>query len=313
MKLTSISFHIYYIHNHLNRFEKDEHPAQTDLASLYVSFNREEVLLMTSSIIYLPHGGGPLPLLGETNHLPLIQFLKELPKSISEPRAILVISAHWEEPITTVSSHSSPSMVYDYYGFAAESYQIDYPAPGSPQLASKIEELLKVSGIKVKQDKLRGFDHGTFVPLKLMYPNANIPVVQVSLTTDLDAEFQINLGQCLAELTKDNIMIIGSGLSFHNLNVMMSNGPDVLEKSQLFDRWLNQVILNEKLPWRDKAKQLIDWQKAPHARFAHPREEHLLPLHVCFGAAMKLKLNAKNIFDQIFLNTKISGFLWNEI
>jgi len=265
---------------------------------------------MTSPIIYLPHGGGPLPLFGETNHKALIQFMQQLAENLTAPKSILVVSAHWEEQIPTVSSHATPPMFYDYYGFPPESYQIEYPAPGNPALAQEIVNKLNALGVTAKQDDQRGFDHGTFVPLKLMFPEANIPVVQLSLNSDLKPESQIRLGECIAELANQEVLIIGSGLSFHNLNVLMSNDPEILHKSTQFDDWLNHTVLSQELDWQQKQSLLIDWLSAPHARFAHPREEHLLPLHVCFGAAKKLDFNSENIFNQVFLNTKISGFMW---
>ena len=266
---------------------------------------------MASPIIYLPHGGGPLPLLGESNHKGLIEFIKQLGAKVPQPDSIIVVSAHWEEETVSVSSHLTPPMIYDYYGFSPESYQIEYSAPGNYELALNIVDKLKRFGINAKTDDKRGFDHGTFVPLKLLFPQANIPVVQLSLNSDLNPESQIQLGECIAELANQNILIIGSGMSFHNLNVLMSNDPKVLQKSQQFDDWLNVSVLSKELDWQQKQLRLINWQEAPHARFAHPREEHLMPLHVCFGAAKKLGFKAKSIFNQIFLNTRVSGFMWH--
>lgn len=268
---------------------------------------------MASPIIYLPHGGGPLPLLGEVNHQGLVGFMRNLASLLPRPKAILMISAHWEEEIATVTSHVAPKMLYDYYGFSPESYQIEYPAPGNPILAKQIVSQLNSVGICAKEDPERGFDHGTFVPLKLIFPEANIPVLQLSLISDLRPESQIKLGEAIAEFARQDIMIIGSGLSFHNLNVLMSKDPTVLQRSQLFDQWLNQVVLSAELDWQQKSTALMGWETAPQARFAHPREDHLLPLHVCFGAAKKLGFEAKNIFDDILLNTKVSGFLWQQV
>jgi len=265
---------------------------------------------MATPIIYIPHGGGPMPLLNEPNHKGLIDFLKGLTTQLGQPKAILVISAHWEEDIATVSSALQPDMIYDYYGFPEESYQLTYPAPGAPQLAQKIVTLLKQQGIKAKTDPKRGFDHGTFVPLKLLFPAANIPVVQLSLINDLDPKTQINLGKAIAELAEQDVLIVGSGLSFHNLQVLMSKDPAVLEKSRTFDNWLNHVIIDKALTWQEREDALVNWIDAPQARFAHPREEHLLPLHVCFGAAQKADLSATNIFNETFLSTQVSGFLW---
>lgn len=265
---------------------------------------------MASPILYLPHGGGPLPLLGEQNHLGLIQYLQALAKGFEKPKAILVISAHWEETLATLSSSAQPAMYYDYYGFPAESYQLTYPALGEPKLAKYTLNLLESAGIQGQLDPKRGFDHATFVPLKLLYPQADIPVVQLSLTNDLEPEKHIELGEAIAQLAREDVLLIGSGLSFHNLQVLMNKTPEIVEKSQAFDQWLNESITSSKLNWQEKQQRLIQWQQAPHARFAHPREEHLLPLHVCFGAAKQLNYKAENNFDELFLNTKVSGFIW---
>jgi len=251
-----------------------------------------------------------MPLLNEPNHLGLIEFLQEISPQLGQQKAILVISAHWEEDIATVSSHPQPELIYDYYGFPEESYQIQYNAPGAPDVADKIEKMIEKQGIPVKLDPKRGLDHGVFVPLKLMYPNAETPTVQLSLTNDLDPLKQINLGKAIGKLADEDFLIVGSGLSFHNLKVLMSRDPAVFDKSKQFDDWLNDVVTNKQSSWQDKEKSLINWSNAPHARFAHPREEHLLPLHVCFGAAQSAGMDGINIFSDKFLGTQISAFLW---
>jgi len=265
---------------------------------------------MAAPIVYIPHGGGPMPLLDEPNHQGLTEFLKNLDAQLGQPKAILMISAHWEEDIVVVSGGAKPELIYDYYGFPEESYQISYKAIGKPELAAKVVKILKDAGISAKNDTTRGFDHGTFVPLKLIYPKANIPVVQLSLINDLDPQKQIDLGKAIGKLVAEDILIIGSGLSFHNLQVLMSCDPSVFEKSKQFDDWLNNTLVDQNLTWQGREKNLINWLSAPYARFAHPREEHLLPLHVCFGAALSANLKAKNIFKQKFLGTQVSAFLW---
>lgn len=265
---------------------------------------------MTTPILYIPHGSGPMPLMGEPNHTELADYLQSLGRELGQPKAILVISAHWEESHTTVTSAKQPQLIFDYYGFPEETYQIRYPVSGSPTLASQIIEHLLDAGIDAKEDAGRGLDHGSFVPLKLIYPEANVPVVQLSLTRDLDPETQIKVGEAIAELAKQGISIIGSGFSFHNLQVLMNRDKTVMQKSVGFDSWLNRHVIAPELTWEEKETALINWNKAPHARFAHPREEHLLPLHVCFGAAKKLNLSAENNFDKTMLGAKISGFIW---
>lgn len=261
-------------------------------------------------IIFIGHGGGPLPLLNDPNHQQLTQFLSNIGSQWSKPKAILMISAHWEEQLATVTSSPAPELIYDYYGFPKESYSIEYSAPGDPELAQRIMTLLGEHGVKTSSDQQRGFDHGTFVPLKLIYPNAEIPVVQLSLISTLDPQVHIDIGEAISSLAQQGVLVIGSGLSFHNLKVLIRQSPDTMKKSHVFDQWLNQVLLDDSLSWADRRQQLLHWTNAPYARFAHPREEHLLPLLVCFGAAETAKYTAKNIFDQPLLGAKTSSFMW---
>jgi len=273
-------------------------------------------------IIFVPHGGGPMPLLGDPNHQTLTQFLANIDNNFSteftkKPAAILMVSAHWEENVATVSSAVAPKMIYDYYGFPKECYQIQYPAPGQPVLAKQVLTLLKQHEIKGQLDDVRGFDHGTFVPLKLMYPKADIPVVQLSLVSSLDPQHHLDLGKAIASLAAHGVLIIGSGFSFHNMQALMQNmknkDPITLHKSQQFDQWLNKSVLDAGQSWQKTQEQIVNWAEAPHARFAQPREEHLLPLLVCMGAAQGAQYNAKNIFDDTFMGVKVSGFIWQEM
>ena len=265
---------------------------------------------MITPIHYIPHGGGPMPLFGEPNHAVLIKHLKSLRCEFRQPKAILVISAHWEETQATVTSATLPQLIFDYYGFPEETYQISYPVPGSPALAGQIVDLLLAAGIEAKADPKRGLDHGSFVPLKLIYPNADIPVIQLSLTRDLDPTTHIRIGEAIADIARQGVAILGSGLSFHNMQVLMSKEPTVMQKSIAFDQWLNQTVVDRGPNWQQREMDLINWSNAPHARFAHPREEHLLPLHVCFGAAKKLNLSAENNFHESLLGARISGYIW---
>jgi len=198
-----------------------------------------------------------------------------------QPAAILVISAHWETPRPTLTASTSPPLIYDYYGFPAHTYELDYPAPGAPDLAARCFELLEKKGIAPGLDPDRGFDHGVFIPLKLIFPDANLPIVQLSLLQGLDPGLHIAMGQALAPLREQNVLIVGSGLSSHNLTSMMQ--PDTeLEGSADFNNWLIDVTAAEPLYCRE---QLISWRQAPYARQVHPREEHLIPLMVAAGAA----------------------------
>ncbi len=262
------------------------------------------------TILYVPHGGGPLPLLGDSKHRELTRFLQQLSEALSPPDAIVVVSAHWEADPIRISSAAAPEMLYDYYGFPDESYQFQYPAPGNPRLAQSLAEHLRRLGLKVELDEAQGYDHGTFVPLMLLYPAANIPVVQVSLHPGLDAQFHINLGKALASALGDNYLLLGSGMSFHNMRAFFSADPAIWPRSQVFDSWLNQTLTAAELSPDAREQQLANWLQAPEARFCHPREEHLLPLMVCAGAAWAKGLEARRNYNHQLLGTQVSGFIW---
>ena len=231
--------------------------------------------------MFIPHGGGPLPLLGDASHQVMVEFLSAITASFGEPSAILVISAHWEEGIATITSGQLPALIYDYYGFPDAAYDVEYPVAGDPILAERIYDLLEKAGIEARLDDQRGFDHGLFVPLKLMYPDASIPCVQLSLVNNLDPETHINIGKALSELRKENVLIVGSGLSFHNMSAFMSQNEGATDvKNEAFEDWLADTCSNNNVSPEDRERRLIEWADAPGARYCHPREEHLLPLHV---------------------------------
>ncbi len=259
-------------------------------------------------VLYLSHGGGPLPLLGDKSHQNLVNFLKEASSLITKPEAILVISAHWEESKPTITSGAFPALIYDYYGFPKESYEITYPAPGSPELAQKIFNLLEKAGIEATLDAQRGFDHGLFVPLKIMFPEADIPCVQLSLLNNLQPEAHILIGKALAELRKENVLIIGSGFSFHNLKAFFAPATQQSQAmNEAFEQWLIDTCSNTELTEQEREQRLNNWDKAPAARYCHPREEHLLPLHVCYGAAGTA---ATRVFEFEILGKMASAYLW---
>ncbi len=256
--------------------------------------------------IFIPHGAGPLPLLGDIDHASLVEFLKILPSTFPKPSAIIVISAHWEEDVVTITGNETPSIIYDYYGFAAEAYQIKYPAAGSANLANKVQHLLSQSGIKSKINTERGFDHGVYVPLKLMYPEADIPCIQLSLCRSLDPKLHINIGKAIKALRAENVLILGSGFSFHNMRAFF-DGQKQDPRNSEFENWLIDTCTSDHTQYLEKEKNLIEWANAPSASYCHPREEHLLPLHVCFGARMA---NAKLIFDDVVIGKRTSAFQW---
>lgn len=262
-------------------------------------------------VLYLSHGGGPLPLLGDPGHSELVEQLQQMATDvIQRPSAILVISAHWEETEPTIGTLAPTDLIYDYSGFPAESYEITYPARGEPQLAQKLTAALQQAGIRVQHNTQRGFDHGVFVPLKLMYPDANIPVLQLSLVRSLDADLHLRIGQALQALEYDNLLIIGSGFSFHNMRAFFSpDNPEQNAQSQAFEDWLKVTLCDANLSEAQRYQRLAQWQHAPHARFCHPREEHLLPLHVCYGAAGR----ACDLYQSAQVLGKTAGlFYWRD-
>ena len=260
------------------------------------------------NIIYLSHGGGPLPLLGDESHVEMIACLKEITTRLPKPSAILVISAHWEENIPVITSGSHPILIYDYYDFPEEAYNIQYPCDGEQDLARKIYKLLEVADINARLDGQRGFDHGLFVPLKIMYPEADIPCVQLSLVNGLDPMTHIDIGRALQNLGHDNLLVIGSGFSFHNMMAFFT--PDTNESktwNESFEDWLLDTCSNSFIDEEERTKRLVNWEQVPFARYCHPREEHLLPLHVCYGLAGRACTES---FELRILNKKSSMYLW---
>jgi 4,5-DOPA dioxygenase extradiol len=246
-------------------------------------------------------------LLGDEGHMEMVDFLHAITPSLGQPSSILVISAHWEEDIVTITGGETPSLIYDYYGFPEESYDIKYPAAGQPALARKVYHLLLNSGIDARLDNNRGFDHGLFVPLKMMFPEADIPCVQISLLKSLESAAHIHIGKALSALRNENVLIIGSGFSFHNMQEFFRPGEAPDEKNEEFERWLINTCTNQMLTENQREQNLIAWTDAPSARYCHPREEHLLPLHVCYGMCGSV---ARLVFDGKILGKRASAFLW---
>jgi len=254
---------------------------------------------------FISHGGGPWPWLPDMRKMmaPLEASLANMPKEIGEtPKAILMISGHWEEDDFAVMSSPSPGMVYDYGGFPDFTYQIKYSAPGSPALAKRIEELLKAADLPTHLDATRGFDHGVFAPMQVMYPQANVPLLEVSIRHSYDPRQHLALGKALAPLRDEGILIVGSGLSYHNLRGF---APQFKEPSAQFDNWLHTAMLS--VPEQREAF-LIDWEKAPAARICHPREDHLIPLMAAVGAAWSDKATRVYYDQKVFGNITASSY-----
>ena len=232
---------------------------------------------------FIPHGGGPCFFMDwdpPDTWKGMEVFLRGLGADLPRPRAVLVISAHWEETAFTVNAARQPPLLYDYAGFPAHTYRLRYPAGGDPALAQRTQTLLQTSGLPARQIDDRGLDHGVFIPFMLIYPQADVPIVQLSLRSGLDPAEHLRAGRALAPLRDEGVLIVGSGMSYHNLQAMFSPRPR--RDAVVFDDWLN-ATLTAAPPEREQA--LADWTAAPNARSAHPREEHLLPLMVAAGAA----------------------------
>ncbi|MFQ4136965.1 DODA-type extradiol aromatic ring-opening family dioxygenase [Nodosilinea sp. PGN35] len=258
--------------------------------------------------LFLSHGGGPLPLLGDPAHGEMVACLKDIAATIERPSAIAVVSAHWEASQPSITSASHPPLIYDYSGFPKESYEITYPCPGDPPLAQTVAEQLTNAGFAAHLDGARGFDHGLFVPLKIMYPDADIPCIQVSLVKTLNAEEHLRLGQALQGVGDPSLLLIGSGFSFHNMRAFYT--PDTDESkamNEAFEAWLLETCSDPQLSEAERRQRLADWETAPFARYCHPRAEHLLPLHVCYGFAASACSRAYGL--QI-LKKQASMFLW---
>jgi len=235
--------------------------------------------------IFIPHGGGPCFFMdwtwgpADTWHKTQ-RFLEGLAGTLPEPpKALLVVSGHWEEPAFTASAAAAPRLIFDYSGFPEQTYKLTWPAPGEPELAARVVEMLSKAGLPFAENPNRGFDHGVFVPLKVAFPEAQIPVVTLSLAASLDPALHLAAGRALATLRDEGVLIVGSGMSFHNLRGYLN--PETPARARAFDAWLTKAV-ESPAPERDAL--LTDWRNAPFASYAHPREEHLIPLLVAAGA-----------------------------
>ncbi|NLV56192.1 MAG: dioxygenase [Acidimicrobiales bacterium] len=233
---------------------------------------------------FISHGGGPWPWIKDLmpgDWTPLESSLQAIPSQVGvTPRAVLVVSGHWERPRPTVQGHPRPPMYYDYGGFPEFTYRIQYPAPGSPEVAARVTELLDAAGIANDTDPERGFDHGVFAPLYVMYPDAKVPVLQLSIVEGYDPAAHLAVGRAIAPLRDEGVLIVGSGLSYHNLREF---GPTGAAPSAAFDGWLRETLV-ESDP-AERVRRLLDWEAAPGGRRSHPAEDHLIPLMVAVGAA----------------------------
>ena len=270
--------------------------------------NTSTIQSVSPTVLFLSHGGGPLPLLGDAGHSEMVASLQTIAQQLAKPTAIVVISAHWEAAVPSIVAAAKPDLIYDYYGFPEPAYDIQYPAAGNPHLAEQIASCLYKRGMTAELDVNRGFDHGMYVPLKIMYPDADIPCVQLSLLKNLDPAQHIKYGTALADLNQENLLVIGSGFSFHNMQAFFAPSTSQSQAmNNAFEAWLHETCHSHELSEADRAQRLINWTTAPHARYCHPREEHLLPLHVCYGVAQRA---CSEIFEMTILGKQASAILW---
>ncbi|PVX29291.1 DODA-type extradiol aromatic ring-opening family dioxygenase [Sphingomonas pokkalii] len=241
---------------------------------------------MTLPALFIPHGGGPCffmdPAGGPPDPMwrPMQAYLAGLIASLPErPRAILLVSGHWESQAVTVHVGDGQPLLFDYYGFPEHTYHLEWNAPGAPEVAMRAKALLDAAGFATAAESARGWDHGVFIPMKVAIPEADIPLAQLSLRADLDPAAHVAIGRALAPLRDEGVLIVGSGMSFHNLR---ARGPQVTPYADAWDEALVAAATDPD-PARRKAR-ILAWRTLPYAEFAHPREEHLLPLMVALGA-----------------------------
>lgn len=252
---------------------------------------------------FIPHGGGPCFFMDDPRGVwaGMGSFLRSLPDALPErPKAILVVSGHWETEGFAFTGAAAPSLIYDYYGFPKHTYELRYDVPGAPALAAEAAALLTDRGIKAGVDFDRGLDHGVFVPFKVAFPDADIPLIEMSVDRNFDPALHMAAGRALAPLRDEGVLIVASGMSFHNMRAY--GDPRATAPSQAFDEWLTESVA---LDSASRAQRLQHWSDAPSGRFAHPQEEHLLPLMVAAGASED---PGERVYSEQVLATAISGF-----
>jgi aromatic ring-opening dioxygenase catalytic subunit (LigB family) len=265
-------------------------------------------------VYFIPHGGGPWPFMDfpkdERGNGPwddLGAFLRGFDADVGRrPKAILIVSGHWEqEPMPTVSTATQPGMLFDYYNFPPHTYELSYPAPGAPNLAARARALLASAGIESAEDDARGYDHGVFIPLMLAYPDADVPITMMSLQNTLDVASHVAIGKALEPLRDEDVLIIASGMSYHNMRMFRQAEPAHVQQAIRFDQWLAEAVTIDDVDAR--ADMLATWDQNPDALACHvPDHDHLVPLFVAAGAAGADA--GRQVFQGHFLGKPYSGF-----
>ncbi|RHY30842.1 hypothetical protein DYB32_003984 [Aphanomyces invadans] len=267
--------------------------------------------------IFVNHGAGPLPILRpvtDPDHGTARTFLEQtapqwlgLHGHDTKPSAIVLVTAHWESSTVAISSGASHKLLFDYSGFPAEAYALTYNAPGSPAIARQIHDLLNAQNIPSKLDAAREWDHGVFVPMKLIHPAADIPIVQVSVVRGSDPDLHFRIGEALAPLRDQNIAIVGSGMSYHSFH----GQGNIFQKSKVFSDALVEACGIPDVAGRGAA--LKAWESMPNARDCHPREEHLMPLHVVAGAGGAGALTSTDFVSSMFAPIHLVAMGWDVV
>jgi aromatic ring-opening dioxygenase catalytic subunit (LigB family) len=266
-------------------------------------------MMQRQPALFIPHGGGPWPFLQDFGPPGMWEglrgFLSGVEASLpAPPKAFLVVSAHWETTRPCVDADAAPGMFFDYYGFPEHTYALSYPAPGAPALADLVRALLTDAGVACDEARGRGFDHGVFIPMMLIHPRAETPVLQMSLQKGASVARHLEIGRALAPLREEGVLLIGSGMSYHNLREFFSAAESQRAAAKSFDDWLTQTLLLDDCDARDQ--RLGDWLDAPGARASHPTPEHLEPLFVIAGAAGQDR--GRRVFHDEFWGKAVSGF-----
>jgi aromatic ring-opening dioxygenase catalytic subunit (LigB family) len=237
--------------------------------------------------VFVNHGGGPMPLMCDENHKDLVASIKKISQSIPKPKAILVISAHWEESELTLLRNKNPPLLFDYGGFPDETYEYTYPVSLAEEVNLRIEKLFSEKNLSLKYNYSRGLDHGVFVPLMLMYPDANIPVTELSISSSLDPKLHYEIGEILSPLTNEGVLVLASGMSFHNIKAFFNPSKEIHTANMTFTSFLLDTLTSSKYSNSERKRKLVDLKEANKNTFrlCHPREEHLIPLLVIAGAA----------------------------
>ncbi|CAH2062384.1 unnamed protein product, partial [Iphiclides podalirius] len=262
--------------------------------------------------VFLNHGGGPNPILGVEDDLDIAESLRNVSKIVDMRRlkAIIVVTAHREEEVVTISSGTHHDLIYDYSNFPPVSYTFKYGAPGHPALARRVHEAFENAGIPSTLDDERGWDHGVFIPMMLINPNADIPIVQVSILKNQDAKQHFDIGRVLYRFREEGVAIFGSGMSYHNMREFRKAERinDRVVVNEIFDRFLNDVCTGSK-----EKEKIMTWDQMPQGLESHPPGEadHLMPLIVNIGAGGEHP--ATNIFTSVYMHKfLLGGFIWDK-